>query len=769
MLLNKHSIYNTKRGSIYDLEKIPGASTQTPERGSKPLPPHLSESRTKLSLLEYDTEPSSPRSEDDYLPSTLRAVISSANKSEDIAKKGDTIDDKPITSSTSASNLKTTNSQKKKSRTIRRSKSEKSKDPRVRNDSKDNITKSLHTRDLETSIHEEKYASATSLERISRSEELKKPPSRDSEKNRRRSENLHQRQSSFRREKGRQRKGNSSRDLASSKPSSNRRPKSTRNITKESSASCKNLDTAQDETLLTKGASVSCKNIVVDWSRETPLSEEKKEKSRQKLKKSSSNGSNARRTKRFSKSSRNLLQDPVVPEGCKDNANWKRSPPQENRKRQSKQKQVGKKSEPQKSAESPPTRPKKPKSRRAMMMSSKATTESCRDLLRKIHEINNDRLNNELQLPNTLKEESQTSSIEMLSRSMTSITQNKPKKEFGSSKSLQIPKEESLTTSNSIKEESQTPSIELLSRSMSSLKEEKPKNDVSRSSSLKIPKEDPVTASNRSNNSGKSRRKVQDEEKPLKPPRTKSAPLMLKGKSFNGKISRSRSGNVQARKGEGILQSKPKKKSLSSRLISILSDGKGAVQSKDDETICTGNRNKDRKERKRFMRRTKSDSSLRESSQKMGSSGYDLMLSMHSIASQGKIEKDDTHENIQGDVESDDEDSFAESNPVKPEKLSSTSTRDTSEKNLSEHMKISSMVSEHCDDIISIAEIAPQKVVKVKEVPISKPKRPSCLQIDFSQLSEHGTTGNVVVRSKKLERRVGAKNNKPRSNRIIRA
>jgi len=724
-LLHKKSIYNSNLGSIYDLEKIQGALTPTPEACSKPLPSDLNESLTKLircpSLLEYDTEPSSQRSEDDYLPVTLRAAISITNTSEDIASKDDTNDDNPAAFPTSNSNQKTINS-KKKSRTVRRSKSDKSekrRDPHASKVSKGITTKSFHARELKTSNHEEKPATAISLKRICRSEELRKPVNRDSDKNRRRSENLHQRQSSYRREKGRQRKGNSSRDLAPRKPSSNRRPsKSTRSIVKGSSVSCKNLGSVPDDKILTKVSSVLCKNLVVDWSRQASPNEEQNERSQERLKKSSSNASNARRVRKASKAGRNSSQVLAESEECNQNADWKRrSPPQANRNKPSKEKQVSKHSEPQKMDESSPTRNKKPKSRRSMMISSKATTDSCRDLLRKIHEINNDRLSNENRRPNTIKDESHSSSVDLLSRSMDSARQNKTKK------------------------------------------------DISRSSSFrktpKDSKEESPNTSNKSNNSGKSRRKLQDEEKRQKPHRTKSAPLVLKGKDFNGKMSRSKSSDLLPTTDVDAVQTKPKKKSLSSRLLGMLSEGKGACGSKDDETICTGNRNKDKKERKRLMRRCKSDSSLRESSQKK--SGYDLMLSMHSIASHKKVEKDDTRENIQGDVESDDEDSFAASNPVKPKTLSSETSIEDAEKMLSEYTKSRPVVSGHSNDVLPMAKFSSQKVLGTNEGPISKPRRSSCLQIDFSQLSEHGTTGNIIVR----EKRMSAKINKPKSNRNV--
>jgi len=716
VLLDKQSIHNLGNESIYDLEKIPGVLTPTPTSNSKQLPPHLNDGLKKLlsppSNTDYDTEPSSQRSEDDYLPSTLRAAISITNDTEMITRKHKDDNINPTGSPPSASNRKSRNFQEKsRTRTLRRTKSEKNKNPRVSKTPDENLTQSLHARVLDTSTHAEKPSSAISLERMCRSEELAKPEKRDSGKDRRRSENLHQRPSSFRREKGRSRKGSSNRNFAVSKPVSDKKSKINRKV----------LGIAEDD------------KLHVDWNRLPSMSEKQKERSQEKLKKSSSDGSNAKRTRRPSKSRRNLLQAPVVTESDKKNSGWKRrSPHQENRKKPPKQKHGSKKLDPEKPSESSAIRSKKPKSRRAMLMSSKATTESCRDLLRKIHSINNDRLSSEKRSVSTIKEESQNSSAELPPRSARSLRKDRVDKEIKESNEKSLP------------------------------------------------------VSDRNNNSSKSRRKLHDDDRPHKPPRTKSAPLTLKGKSSTKKMLRSKSGNVLLKTDLEDVQTKPKKKTFSSRLLEMLSEGKGAgeIKEAEDVTVLTGNRNKDKKERKRFLRRSKSESSLRENAQKMKSSNYDLMISMHSTATDEKMEK--KNYNVK--------DSGRASDPEQLQMLSLVTSEDTNEgssemisianspkeetrkvgsKNQGEHMNEhydnTFEISEHCDDIISIAEFSPQKAVKIKEAQISKPKQPSCLQIDFSQLSEHGTSGNIFVRSKKLERRVNAKNGKPKSNRQVRA
>jgi len=90
------------------------------------------------------------------------------------------------------------------------------------------------------------------------------------------------------------------------------------------------------------------------------------------------------------------FDDPVV---------WKRpSPHQEQRKKSQSQasfeaNEEPKKSQPQTSTQadeepkkSPQVQPKKPKTRKNLMLSSKATTDSCRNLLRKIDDMNTNRL-----------------------------------------------------------------------------------------------------------------------------------------------------------------------------------------------------------------------------------------------------------------------------------------------------------------------------------------------------------------------------------------
>lgn len=775
-LLEKNSSYKLKKAPRYDLEKMPGAVTPTPLEKMELLS-DLNEDHKKLlrppTPPQCDSEPSSQRSEDDYLPSTLRDAISITNNSEEmVVSQDDANTDEPNTDDPAAASpdlsRKKNDTQKKRQRSIRKSASDKS--SRVPKASKETIATSLHDQAMDTSNREGKPPAPKPLERISHSEEFRRPANRDSGKNRRHSENLNQRQPSFRRESGRSRKPNSSRDLPPSKPLSFRRPKSTRDNMKRSSVSMKDLNSTQDD------------KPIVDWSRTLSSNKEQGEKiPKQKLKKSTSNGSNARRSKRSSsKSSRNLLQTSEVPEGDKQ-IDWKRrSPSVQNQKKSMKQKQESKPSEPQKLTESNPSKPKKTKSRRAMMMTSKATTDSCRDLLRKIHQINNDRLSNENRSGDIIKEESQSSNTDFLSQSARSIGQSKAIKESFEGSS----------------------STDFLSQSMRSKSQKKATKENTESDTFgKKSQQKPLT--NKSSNSNKSRRKLQDEDKPLKPSRTKSAPQIKKSKSINENMPLSKNGTFVSMTSVDAVQNKLKKKSLSSRLLGIFIEGKVARKSNDKEevTICTGNRKKDKVERKRFLRRSKSDTSLRDKSSK-----YNLMVSMHSITADEleTAKKKGNSENIASDIESDDCDSFAgdgegidasypqvetvssdrsdnETLPMGSEMTSVPNERARNlkdqgqgvKKKLSDHMKNSSLTNKPCnddlsDDIMSMAEFSPQKMVKAKEVPITK-KRPSCLQIDFSQLSEHGTSGNIVVRSKKLEKRASVKNGRPKSNRDIRA
>lgn len=255
VLPDKQSIHWLEKETSYDLEKLPAVLTPTPFTNSKQLPSHLNEGLKKLlrppSKPDYDTEPSSQKSEDDYLPSTLRAAISITDNTEDVIRNHQDNHYNP-TASNSASNRETSNLQKTKSRSVRRTKSENYENIRIPKDTNNNMTQSLHIRDLDTFNHVEKPASAISLGRMRRSEELKKPEKRASGK--------------ARRGRGRSRKVNSSRSLARSRPSSSRNPKGNR----------KDLNTSEDD------------NLIVYWNRQSSQSVKQEKESRKELKKSGS-------------------------------------------------------------------------------------------------------------------------------------------------------------------------------------------------------------------------------------------------------------------------------------------------------------------------------------------------------------------------------------------------------------------------------------------------------------------------------------------------
>jgi len=65
------------------------------------------------------------------------------------------------------------------------------------------------------------------------------------------------------------------------------------------------------------------------------------------------------------------------------------------------------------------------------------------------------------------------------------------------------------------------------------------------------------------------------------------------------------------------------------------------------------------------------------------------------------------------------------------------------------------VVVEDSDDVLSMVEHSEQFEVSSVLTETNEPKAPvSCLQIDFSQFSKQDNSGDVVVRSKKVERKI---------------
>lgn len=382
------------------------------------------------------------------------------------------------------------------------------------------------------------------------------------------------------------------------------------------------------------------------------------------------------------------------------------------------------------------------------MISSKAKTPSCRNLLRKIHMMNDDRLSRE-------NKEKRPEPIEELSKSTLSTTAH--------------------STNHSLTD-----------------MEETNHSDYSFGKPQEV--------------SSKTTHPRGQEEKRVKPPRTKSDPLKLVQKNKNSdKISKSSSNNALSVMAFANAVKKGKSKPLSKRKIkeSLSSSFSGSLlkfglnKNSDDMTARMGNRSKDKQSRRKPLQRSRSDSSLGikpNQGDKRPSSRYDLMISNHSTFEDFNLEDfvsdSDDEESFSGEdhVENskdlevlDASNRVPSSTPDDGEKkdtkasLKVTNSEDSMEsemksmasfekeetrenKKLSEHMtqdKTSScaVIKEGPDDILSMAEFSETSQIANKFTREPK-KPPSCLQIDFSQLSEHGTSGNIVVRSKKLGRRI---------------
>ncbi len=791
-LLEKNELLD--KTSIYDLKKIPGvASSDSEDSNDLPLQTNK-ESKgvfgsTRIAPAQDNDEDDnvSQRSEDGYLPAMLRAAIPGGNKSQTFD-----VDAKDLCISPPLER------NKKKSLSMRRTKSDKTKSlsPKTMGDD-DILAQSLHSRTSNKSATEHE------LERLCKSEELKKSDSRKEETIRRKSETHLQRPPlSSRREKGRSRRTKEVKESTdqTSKPSSARRSKD-----KPPRSRSKKLK-SQDK--------VSADKQVVEWKRTSKKksdepsmeSEEQKAVSNQrKPKKSKSAGSNASKTKRskpretrsLSRSRLPISSKSLKVETTKGNkpeaVNRKGSSPRQlQRKRTQKQRQGDEK--PPKSVDSPDDKPQRPRSRRTLMLTSKAMTPSCRDLLRKISKINDDRIKQNESEQDPQKPEP--------------IIDDKPEpidELSGSTQSTSLEMSRStLSTSNSL--------TDLEDTNHTALSSVKPKEEAPN-----IPKSEEQTRNQ-------------------KPPRTRSAPLrkVRKEKSNNTKINALMNASATSflsamslskqEKTNGSSEKRSVKKSLGDSLQKFgkMPDVKGSGKSKngDDKTTRIGNRSKDKRNPLKPLTRSRSDSSLglgkkrRRSRKRASTSQYDLMLSLHST--------DEDYKDYEWDSDSDDDNSFSGEEVAEAEqeaKLREVSNKglETSVKSLSpsdlimdreetedkahksktfkfsksaqrsktfkcnesaqksktfkfnesaqksktfkfnessqksktfkftENSKHEEVKTEDCDDILSMAEFSEHA---------REPKKPpSCLQIDFSQLSEDGVSGDIVVRAKKLEKR----------------
>ena len=693
MLLDKGELVNKE--STYDLEKISGVSTPSSDESSS-LPLELSEglkevmASSKPSLEDENDDDSVSKGSEGYLPATLRAAISVSNEPQ-------TAEDKyHVDVFCNSSPL--AEKSKKNLRSIRRTKSDNTRTHASKDLDEDVHTKSLLTKSIESSPEDE-------LGRLSKSEELKKTENHKPDTNRRSP-------ITSRREKVKSRRANPRTETLSTDPSkspSARRSKP-RSRLKTTAASSKSLDTTQLD------------KQVIDWKRtptkkpeHTPKQSELQSlRPERKPKKSKAAGSNPAAKSRISKSreTRSLSRSRVTRlskslpqsiESTKDNkyaVNRKGSSPHQlQRKRSQKQKQVEpekQKQKPQKRIESINASPPKPKLRRTLRLTSKATTPSCRNLLRKISEMNDNRISKENTSQNDFKKieniDEKQEPIDELSRSTLSPN-------YSMAHKLMDLEDTNQSTHASTKPKEENPKIpELL---------DEPKEE-----NRKTPEPD------------------DQDKKREKPPRTKSAPLriMLKEKAKVLKTNSSKSLSIMALSLSNASQKKLVKKSFADQF------------------------------------------------QKFGSSTsrYDIMLSMHGI--------DEDYNDNECDSDSDGENSFSgeesadvnkdlnvpETSKLAPPpppgdinnvmgesrdkvmKLKEIKSmkqvkKEKGTKKLSEH--VTAKKADECDDILSMAEFSSNSEL------MGDPTKPqSCLQIDFSELSKHGT-GTPRVRAKKLRKR----------------
>jgi len=763
--------------TIYDLQRIPGTEDkdELPFQLSQDLNEIL---RSPAGAPEEDDESTSDGSDDGYLPTTLLKAISISSDPQSSVNRDLNVDQcisPPLS-----------NKKKKKIRPVRRTKSEQGKiTPKG---SPKGLSKSFHVSPTEPFIDDEQELLQQYMERNCYSEELKKTDTSESDKDRRKSENLHERKS--------RRKAKET-GLEAPKPprpsGKGKSPKLNRSRSKKMTASSNPLDASEADKRL----------VDTDWKRTSkdqpkmPRKQSEREEDYPKTKpKRSGSKSSLSRTKK-SKSgkslSSSLSQSMDFTEVLKgDNDSKRKSPRQELRKRSksgnkslsqsmdlaeatkkaadrkkpSPRQELRKRAQKQKEADatgSTDAKGKKPKSRKNMMLSSKATTPSCRNLLRKINKMNDERLSRQ----------NRSAPIDDLSRSTISTM--------------------SLSTSNSTSQSLTDFDDTNHSGYSSSRTQEEPLSD-DRDGKRRKPKKT-KSAPLKDMRRGRSRGRSKSVDKRMKRSSSGSALQELAGvrksrgrsKSTGIKLKRASSGSAlqkltgEKKKTNKSFETQNSRKSWSGGLTGGLTNmqklldamGLDKPKAADDKTARTGNRSKDRQNRRKPLRRSSSESSLG----LKPSSQYSLMLSSHHNSEE--LLKD-----IESSFDSDDEKSFSGDDDAKVEETSKPeeATGEAADKvtdlegsmssdmfsmksfpsgdagdhrgntkKLSEHMD---GISEDCDDIMSMAEFSDKTAeINAKKLPKTPKKPPSCLQMDFSQLSEHGTSGNIVIKNKKMAKR----------------
>lgn len=767
---------------IYDMKRIPG--TEDKDELSFQLSQDLNEIlRSPAGAPEDDDESTSDESEDGYLPSTLLKAISISSDPQSSVSRDLSVDQcisPPLP-----------NKKKKKIRPVRRTKSEQGKiTPKG---SPKGLSKSFRASSTKPFVDDEQEFLRQYMERNCYSEELKNTDTSESDKDRRKSENLHERKS--------RRKAKET-GLEMPKPprpsSKGKSPKLNRSRPKKTTTSSNPLDASKTDKRL----------VDTDWKRASkdqpkmPRKQSEREEDCQKNKpKRSGSKSSLSRTKK-SKSgkslSSSLSQSMDFTEILKgDNDSKRKSPQQELRKRSksgnkslsqsmdlaeatkktsdpkkpSPRQELRKRAQKEKEADATGTtdaKAKKSKSRKNMMLSSKATTPSCRNLLRKINKMNDERLSRQNRTENDANGK-RLAPIDDLSRSTLSTM--------------------SLSTSNSTRQSLTDFEDTNHSGYSSSKTQEEPLSD-DRDGKRYKPKKT-KSAPLKDMRRGRSRGRSKSIDKRMKRSSSGSALQELAGvrksrgrsKSTGIKLKRASSGSAlqkltgEKKKTRKTFETQNSRKSWSGGLTGGLTNmqklldtmGLDKPKAADDKTARAGNRSKDRQNRQKPLRRSSSESSLG----LKPSSQYSLMLSSHHNSEE--LLKD-----IESSFDSDDEKSFSgdDDTNVKVEDATGESAdkvtdledsmssdmfsmksfpsgdagdRRGNAKKLSEHMD---GISEDCDDIMSMAEFSDKTAeINAKKLPKTPKKPPSCLQMDFSQLSEHGTSGNIVIKNKKMAKR----------------
>jgi len=852
-LLPKNIDCTFEKTSTYDLQKLPQTASHL--NNSSELPLQMLSMDFKNIVIspscsgEDGDLPLSGQSDDDsYLPATLRSAISITNK--------------PLTPK---SKRKRKQLRTKKTQTMQRSKSDKHISLRPSDLPKEgSLTKSLHIHTIVPTVDDATLLIEEFAETTSKPEEITRPDNRGMAKKRRKSETSLQRPGSSHRENRRTRKNNPDKDSSTPAPfklTNMRRskPRRSRSQPKSAPSLSKAPVTTEENKQNFEWGNIYCFERD-ETSQEQQKSEPQPEPQKEKEKSKKSNGSSDGKIKRSKSRTDRILSRSLDATGVnKDDIDWKRpSPRQEQKKRSKQQKQRSPKSSPKptpksmpksteqqkqkspkptpKSMRSTDARPKKSKTRTTKMVSSKATTSSCRNLLLKINQINDDRLSGQSQVDKTKfldESRSTVSTTQSTSHSqldeVTFHTSNiscqklekspstpKAKK---SGKSRRKPQEEK----KPVEEKDGKPSKPKrtksapLSEKFRKKVQEKKKTVEDQVQEVEKPLEDKDGKPSKPKRTKsatlgeKFRRKIQEEkkrvkdqvqtekklaeeqeEKQKKPPRTKSDPLLRKGKDNKDKISRSKSGGALSNASSNPRKARSKKKPLSIRLMDF-----GLSL----DLKRTG-RNKNADEKRHPPRRSKSDSSLRKQVGK-NLSGYDLMASMRNEVS-GEFSKEfskkkvvpNDYDSFSEDCEDSDTDEAVDSiRDLK--KLCERSNRGlmgtvpppspnyedsmTSEimagfmnfgtryrpnhaerrrsngkvRRISGNSRSGAVVVEDSDDMLSMVEYSEQFEVSGVLTKTNEPKAPvSCLQIDFSQLSPEGKSGDIVVRSKKIGKKI---------------